>query len=93
MPIYQYVCDSCDCTFEEKQGFHDDPQAVCPHCEGLARRVFYPTPIIFKGGGFYVTDNRQGSDAGDDIKSDKGEKKTPEKVPDKVPEKKESREG
>jgi predicted nucleic acid-binding Zn ribbon protein len=25
------------------------------------RRVFYPVGVIFKGSGFYVTDNRRGS--------------------------------
>jgi putative FmdB family regulatory protein len=60
MPIYEYECGDCHCRFEKKQKFHDAPEASCPKCRGKARRVFLPTPIIFKGSGFYVTDHRQG---------------------------------
>jgi putative FmdB family regulatory protein len=58
MPVYEYECGSCSHRFEKRQGFHDEPSAVCPRCEGKARRVFHATPVIFKGSGFYVTDHR-----------------------------------
>jgi putative FmdB family regulatory protein len=58
MPIYEYECDRCHHRFEVRQGFKDKPQAKCPKCQEIARRVFHPTPIIFKGSGFYVTDHR-----------------------------------
>ncbi len=58
MPIYEYECTSCHHRFEVRQGFNDKPQAKCPECKETARRVFHPTPIIFKGSGFYVTDHR-----------------------------------
>jgi len=58
MPIYEYECGRCGHRFEVKQGFKDKPQARCPQCQETARRVFHPTPIIFKGSGFYVTDHR-----------------------------------
>jgi putative FmdB family regulatory protein len=58
MPIYEYECGHCHHRFEVKQGFKDKPQAKCPQCQETARRVFHPTPIIFKGSGFYVTDHR-----------------------------------
>jgi putative FmdB family regulatory protein len=58
MPIYEYECSRCHHRFEVKQGFKDRPQAKCPQCNETARRVFHPTPIIFKGSGFYVTDHR-----------------------------------
>ncbi len=57
MPVYEYECESCSYRFEMKQGFDDNPVATCPRCECNARRIFSPTPIIFKGSGFYVTDN------------------------------------
>ena len=60
MPIYEYECGHCRHRFEMRQGFDDEPQAMCPQCEGRARRVFHSTPIIFKGSGFYVTDHRKG---------------------------------
>ena len=61
MPIYEYECGKCSHRFEVKQGFSDKPQAKCPQCKGVARRVFLPTPIIFKGSGFYITDHRPAS--------------------------------
>ena len=57
MPIYQYLCSKCNSEFELRQGFNDDPVVVCPKCQNGARRLFSPVPIIFKGSGFYVTDN------------------------------------
>ena len=60
MPIYEYECDCCLHNFELKQRFDDEPAAICPKCKGQARRVFHPAPIIFKGSGFYITDNRKG---------------------------------
>lgn len=63
MPIYEYECTHCGHRFELKQGFHDKPHADCPQCKNKAKRVFHPSPIIFKGSGFYVTDHRKGSDS------------------------------
>ncbi len=61
MPIYEYECGVCQCRFERKQKFDEEPLSECPECEGRARRVIHSVPIIFKGGGFYVTDNRKDS--------------------------------
>jgi putative FmdB family regulatory protein len=58
MPIYEYECIHCSHRFEVKQSFTDAPEAKCPECRATARRVFHPTPIIFKGSGFYITDHR-----------------------------------
>jgi putative FmdB family regulatory protein len=60
MPTYEYECSQCKHHFDLKQGFHDKPQAVCPECKSRAKRMFHPTPIIFKGSGFYVTDHQKG---------------------------------
>ncbi len=57
MPIYEYECGVCGCRFERRQGFSDAPGAKCPQCQGKARRVLQSAPVIFKGSGFYVTDN------------------------------------
>ncbi len=61
MPIYEYECGKCRRRFEKRQGFHAEPEAECPQCQGQSRRVFHPTPIVFKGSGFYVTDQRKGN--------------------------------
>ena len=57
MPIYEYKCGLCSCCFEIKQSFQDSAEAVCHQCGGNARRIFSPVPIVFKGSGFYTTDN------------------------------------
>ena len=57
MPRYEYECSLCRERFDKKQGFDDKPVAYCPHCKGLAQRVFHAVPIVFKGSGFYCTDN------------------------------------
>ena len=61
MPIYEYECNLCRFNFERKQGFDEEPVAICPKCQGEARRILHSVPVIFKGSGFYVTDNRKGS--------------------------------
>ena len=61
MPIYQYRCESCGVTFERVQSFSEQPLHRCPECQGKVHRVIQPVGIIFKGPGFYVTDNRRNS--------------------------------
>ncbi len=59
MPIYQYHCAKCNSKFELKQSFNDESIVVCPKCQNEAQRLFSPVPVIFKGSGFYTTDNRK----------------------------------
>ncbi len=59
MPIYEYECAVCQCRFEKRQGFEEQIEVICPECDGEARKIFHPAHIIFKGSGFYVTDNRK----------------------------------
>ncbi|MGB3713984.1 MAG: FmdB family zinc ribbon protein [Candidatus Promineifilaceae bacterium] len=61
MPIYAYKCKNCDYHFDVRQRFSDDTLTGCPRCEGQVRRVISPVGVVFKGSGFYVTDNRYGS--------------------------------
>ena len=61
MPIYQYHCPKCNLKFELKQSFSDESMVACPKCQNGAKRLFSPVPVIFKGSGFYVTDNRKES--------------------------------
>ena len=57
MPIYEYECGQCSTSFERRQRFDDEPVATCPQCAGKARRVIHSVPVLFKGSGFYCTDN------------------------------------
>jgi putative FmdB family regulatory protein len=61
MPIYVYHCDHCGQTFERRQSISAAPLADCPECDGHVYRVMQPVGIVFKGSGFYVTDNRSSS--------------------------------
>lgn len=64
MPTYEYECSVCQCRFERKQSFDAEPVAVCPECQGKARRVIHSIPVIFKGSGFYLTDSRKSTNPG-----------------------------
>ncbi len=76
MPIYEYECEKCSLRFELRRRFSDKESGFRPKCGSEARRVFSPVPIIFKGPGFYVTDNRrkQPSDEGEADKDRAGTK-------------------
>ncbi len=77
MPIYEYECSVCHLHFERRQRFDAEPVAKCPECQGKARRVLHSIPVIFKGSGFYITDNRKGG-AGEKAEGgmpDKGKRK------------------
>ena len=74
MPLYEYECGHCSYRFEMRQGFDEEPQAMCPQCQGRARRVFHAAPIIYKGSGFYITDSRKGKEPqADKEKSESGQ--------------------
>jgi putative FmdB family regulatory protein len=57
MPTYEYLCRQCGHRFEAWQHMTDDPLTVCPECGAEIHRVLYPAGIVFKGSGFYKTDN------------------------------------
>jgi putative FmdB family regulatory protein len=58
MPVYEYQCRDCGVRFERWQHITEDPVKTCPECGGEVHRLIQPVGIIFKGSGFYVTDNR-----------------------------------
>ena len=65
MPTYGYRCQSCGTEFDVWQRMSSEPIAACPVCGGAGKRLFFPAGIVFKGTGFYKTDNRKSStDAG-----------------------------
>ncbi len=62
MPIYTYQCENCGVRFERQQKFTDEPLKRCPECnQNKLRKVYLPVGIVFKGSGFYATDNRSPS--------------------------------
>jgi putative FmdB family regulatory protein len=60
MPRYDYKCKKCGAHEIISHGFHDEGEHSCfdETCDGLMGRVISPTPVIFRGSGFYKTDNR-----------------------------------
>ena len=62
MPVYTYRCENCGIQFDQKQGYNDPTMTICPECEEeTLHRVYRPVGIVFKGSGFYATDNRSPS--------------------------------
>lgn len=62
MPIYTYRCENCGVQFDRRQKFDDAPFTICPECQTeTLRKVYLPVGIVFKGSGFYATDNRSPS--------------------------------
>lgn len=58
MPIYEYRCNKCG-RFEQFQRITEDPLTTCPKCGGPIKRLISSNVnIIFKGSGYYTTDNR-----------------------------------
>lgn len=65
MPLYDYACRDCGNSFEIRQSYQDEPLTECPSCHGAIRRVINQVGLVFKGGGYYITDTRPaGSEAG-----------------------------
>jgi putative FmdB family regulatory protein len=50
-----------DHEFQVRQRMVDDPLTECAICGGPVRRVVSSVGVVFKGSGFYVTDNRSSS--------------------------------
>jgi putative FmdB family regulatory protein len=73
VPTYEYACTKCGQHVEVFQRVSDEPLTTCGVCGGPLRKVFHPAGILFKGSGFYSTDNRSKSsgDGGSKKGSDK----------------------
>ena len=86
MPTYTYHCDNCGIRFDQYQKFTEAALTMCPECgEPTLRKVYQPVGIVFKGKGFYATDNR--SPSGQSYTSDKddsGKKETESKTETKT---------
>jgi putative FmdB family regulatory protein len=56
VPIYEYLCQSCQHQFEVKQKFSDEPILSCVRCGQSVKKIISAPAIMFKGSGWYVTD-------------------------------------
>lgn len=62
MPIYEYKCKKCNKVFEVIQSFGAPAPARCDFCGASSHyltKLISPAQVVFKGSGFYLTDNRQ----------------------------------
>ena len=61
MPIYEYECNGCGDQHEFIQKFSESPKRKCPSCGKLRlRELISAAAFHLKGGGWYVTDFRDG---------------------------------
>ena len=58
MPTYLYECEECG-RFEKMQRITEDALESCPECGADVKRLIGNPGIIFKGSGFYSTDNKK----------------------------------
>ncbi|QBR73535.1 FmdB family zinc ribbon protein [Microbacterium sediminis] len=65
MPTYAYACKTCGHAFDAVQSFSDPSLTECPACGGPLRKQYGSIGVTFNGSGFYRTDSRSGSTAGD----------------------------
>ena len=61
MPTYEYRCTKCGEHLEVYQSFSEEPLKKHAGCGGKLNKVLGSVGIVFKGSGFYRTDNRSGS--------------------------------
>ena len=62
MPIYEYQCGACGHELEKLQKIHDAPLVDCPSCsEAELRKKISAAGFRLKGGGWYETDFKTGS--------------------------------
>ena len=85
MPIYGYVCRSCEHSFDALQKMSDEPLVDCPDCgEAALQKQLSAPKFRLKGSGWYETDFKTGDkrnlhgDSGDKS-ADKKDKKSDSK--------------
>ena len=100
MPTYEYVCKKCGHEFESRHSMSAAPLKNCPEDScgqkkrgrgRVTKKIGAGAGLLFKGGGFYITDYRsEGYKSA--AKSDSSPAKT-ESKPAAKPEKKSAKSG
>ena len=83
MPTYEYACSACGIHLEVVQKMTEASLDTCAACGGKLRKVFHPAGILFKGSGFYATDNRSKPKSSTSSGSEKSEKSGGSEKPEK----------
>jgi putative FmdB family regulatory protein len=63
VPVYEYRCQKGH-LYEKTEGFNAPPAQSCLVCGQPARRQISLPAVIFRGSGFYSTDNRKSGSNG-----------------------------
>jgi putative FmdB family regulatory protein len=61
MPLYEYLCRTCEHRFERIEKPSTMHDGVCPECGGAADRLLGAPALKFKGAGWYATDYGKGN--------------------------------
>lgn len=69
MPVYEYRCENGH-HFDKTEGFDAPRVQACAICGATAMRQISLPAVIFKGPGFYKTDNRGSSSGGNGKSTD-----------------------
>ncbi len=70
MPRFDYQCEKCGHLFEREHHIGEDPVVRCPQCKGKSKRLISQVGVLFKGSGFYCTDNRKSGGNGSKLKGE-----------------------
>ena len=73
LPRYVYECTKCAHTYEKREGWDAKPKQRCPECRAISIRIPATPAIVFKGSGWYSTDNRRTLRDGADSLNDGGD--------------------
>jgi putative FmdB family regulatory protein len=68
VPVYEYRCSKGH-EYEKTESFSAPSEQKCIHCRARAKRLISRPAVIFKGSGFYSTDNKRSSAALDNAPS------------------------
>ncbi len=80
MPVYEYQCKKCGNIFDREHAIGEKKKFKCPECSSIrTHKIISQVGVIFKGNGFYSTDNR--SSNGGAVKTSKSQDKKPAGCP------------
>ena len=85
MPLYEYVCQQCDCRYERLERASEPKDGTCPECGGTSRRLIGAPALQFKGSGWYVNDYGKGNGNGNGTRPTEKETDTATKAADSTP--------
>lgn len=76
MPIYEYLCSTCNHEFDALQKVSDEPLSDCPECGDSALKKKLSAPgFRLSGSGWYETDFKSDKDKQKNLaKSDSSDK-------------------